>query len=69
MIGMTTMPEATLAREAELDYASLCVSANWAAGLEDQPVTMEAIELTLEVAMVEVRKLIAALIDGLRHDN
>ena len=29
IVGMTTMPEAALAREAGLDYASLCITANW----------------------------------------
>jgi len=69
LIGMTTMPEAVLAREAGLDYASLCVSANWAAGLEDQAVTMEAIDATLKDAMVNVRKLLAALFEELCHDE
>jgi 5'-methylthioinosine phosphorylase len=58
-VGMTSMPEAALAREAGLDYACLCINANWAAGLEEEPVTMEAIEATLADAMVRVRKLLA----------
>jgi len=58
LVGMTTMPEAALAREAGLDYASLCVIANWAAGLEEEPVTMAAIDATLARAMVKVRKLL-----------
>jgi 5'-methylthioinosine phosphorylase len=33
MVGMTGMPEAALAREVEIDYASLAVSVNWAAGV------------------------------------
>ncbi|MCW8927135.1 MAG: S-methyl-5'-thioinosine phosphorylase [Xanthomonadales bacterium] len=57
LVGMTTMPEAALAREAELDYASLCVSANWAAGLAE-PVSMQAIESTLAESMLEVRELL-----------
>jgi len=32
LVGMTGMPEAALAREAELDYAALCVVVNHAAG-------------------------------------
>ena len=65
MVGMTSMPEAALAREVGLDYACLCVNANWAAGLEDQPVTMEAIDATLKDAMIGVRKVLAALFEGL----
>ena len=59
LVGMTTMPEAALAREAGLDYASLCINANRASGLEDEPVSMEAIEATLKDAMVKVRQLLA----------
>lgn len=65
LVGMTSMPEAALAREAGLDYASLCVSANWAAGLDDKPVTMEAIETTLSGAMIKVRKLLGTFFEEL----
>jgi 5'-methylthioinosine phosphorylase len=64
LVGMTSMPEAALAREAGLDYASLCVNANWAAGLEESPVTMEGIEATLVEAMAKVRKLLAVFFEG-----
>jgi len=58
LVGMTSMPEAALAREAGLGYASLCVNANWAAGLDPVPISMEDIEATLEEAMIKVRKLL-----------
>ena len=61
LVGMTSMPEAALAREAGLDYASLCINANWAAGLEQEPVNMEAIGATLAEAMIKVRKLLGIL--------
>jgi len=32
LVGMTGMPEAVLARELGIDYAALCLVANWAAG-------------------------------------
>jgi len=60
LVGMTSMPEAALAREAGLNYACLCINANWAAGLEQDPVTMDAIEATLVGAMVRVRKLLGS---------
>ena len=63
MVGMTSMPEAILAREAGLDYASLCINANWAAGLAQEAVTMEAIEATLAEAMFRVRKLFGVLFE------
>lgn len=60
LVGMTTMPEAALAREAGLDYASLCVIANPAAGVSDQPITLADIHAVLEQAMREVGKLLSA---------
>lgn len=58
LVGMTTMPEAALAREAGLDYSSLSIVANPAAGLGDEPLGMAKIEATLDTAMVNVRKLL-----------
>ena len=61
VVGMTSMPEAALAREAGLDYASLCVVANPAAGLEDEPISIDAIERVLAGAMENVVRLLASL--------
>jgi 5'-methylthioinosine phosphorylase len=58
IVGMTTMPEAALAREAGLDYASLCITANWAAGVGQEAVTMEDIKATLDEAMSGVREFL-----------
>jgi 5'-methylthioinosine phosphorylase len=41
-----------------LDYASLCVSANWAAGLGDGPVSLQEIEAVLDTSMEQVRCLL-----------
>jgi 5'-methylthioinosine phosphorylase len=46
---MTGMPEAGLARELALEYASLCVVANWAAGCD-----IENAEITLEEVLANV---------------
>jgi 5'-methylthioinosine phosphorylase len=54
LVGMTGMPEAALAKEAGLCYASCAVVANWAAGIGDQPITMEQIDEQLEVSMEAV---------------
>jgi 5'-methylthioinosine phosphorylase len=60
LVGMTTMPEAALAREAGMDYASLCVIANPAAGVSEQPITMEEIHAVLGRAMRDVAQVLAA---------
>lgn len=61
LVGMTAMPEAALARELGLAYVSLCISVNWAAGLSDQPITMEAILALLAQSRTPVLALIGAL--------
>lgn len=66
VVGMTAMPEAALAREAGLDYASLCVVANAAAGLEEGPITEDDIHHVLQAAMQGVRAVIEALV---AHDE
>lgn len=43
MVGMTLMPEAALAAELSMAYASLCLSVNWAAGKCSEPITLEEI--------------------------
>lgn len=69
VVGMTAMPEAALAREAGLDYASLCVVANAGAGLEEGPITEDDIHHVLQAAMRKVKAVIEALVgrvDALR---
>jgi len=60
MVGMTGMPEAALARELELPYASIAVVVNHAAGRGDSSdhISMEAIVTVLEAAMDKVRTLL-----------
>jgi len=65
IVGMTGMPEAALARELDLEYASICVNANWAAGLSDELITMAGIEKNLEGGLNNVRQLLAAVLNTL----
>jgi 5'-methylthioinosine phosphorylase len=44
LVGMTGMPEASLAREIELEYANLSLVVNWAAGLEAKPINLDEIK-------------------------
>lgn len=62
MVGMTAMPEAVLARELNIAYASIAVVANHAAGLSSHPLTIEAILETMEGSMSEVHRLLKAVI-------
>lgn len=62
LVGMTCMPEAALAREQELCYASISVVANLAAGRGTEKLTMEVIEKNLNMGMERVRQLLEAVI-------
>ena len=62
MVGMTGMPEASLARELEIAYASLAVSVNWAAGLSNKAITLEDIHAVLEGGMEFVSAVIAEVL-------
>ncbi len=63
IVGMTGMPEASLAREAGLGYAACAVVANWAAGKGGQTVIeMAEIERTVRQGMDKVRTLLERLL-------
>ena len=62
MVGMTAMPEAALAREAGLDYASVCLVVNPGAGLSDTLITMEDIQAVIDTGMLQVKSLLAQCI-------
>ncbi|THK43199.1 S-methyl-5'-thioinosine phosphorylase [Methylophaga sp. SB9B] len=62
MVGMTLMPEAVLARELNIAYASIAVVANQAAGLSSHPLTIEAILETMEATMGQVHRLLKCVI-------
>jgi 5'-methylthioadenosine phosphorylase len=60
LVGMTGMPEAALARELDLAYASIAVVVNHAAGRGEsaQAVAMDRIARVLETAIEKVKMLI-----------
>jgi len=58
VVGMTGMPEAGLARELGLEYASINLVVNWAAGRSDEMLTMSSIAAQLDKGMVKVRQLL-----------
>jgi 5'-deoxy-5'-methylthioadenosine phosphorylase len=64
LVGMTGMPEAALARELGLDYASVCVVVNHAAGRGDSTVqvSLEGIARVLETGMDKLRTLLEHVI-------
>jgi 5'-methylthioadenosine phosphorylase len=66
VVGMTGMPEATLAREAQLEYASLAIVVNYAAGRGDSGLRVELAQLdeVLGRSMVRAVHVMEAAIGG-----
>ncbi len=64
MVGMTGMPEAALARELSIEYATIALVANWCAGIEGSVLEMEQIKRVLADGMDSVKNLILATLEG-----
>ncbi len=62
LVGMTGMPEAALAKELDMDYASVNVIANWAAGKTEGEITMAEIEQHLHKGMANTAELLKSFI-------
>jgi 5'-deoxy-5'-methylthioadenosine phosphorylase len=60
VVGMTGVPEVSLAKEAGLRYAAIALVVNAAAGVSDVPITMEDINTALKAAS----KKVITIIDG-----
>jgi 5'-methylthioinosine phosphorylase len=58
IVGMTAMPEAALAKEAEINYASISFVANWAAGISEAELSMEDIEAEIKQGMDKIKALL-----------
>lgn len=62
IVGMTVMPEAALARELELPYASLALSVNWGAGLVPGEITLNEIRAVVVEGMDFVGSVIESCV-------
>lgn len=67
IVGMTGMPEAALAREAGLAYASLALVVNAAAGLGGDTITLDDVRAHLETAVERSRAVLQLTIQNLPH--
>jgi len=66
VVGMTGMPEAALAAELNLPYAALCLVVNAAAGIGEEPITLEAMQAILDREMQVIGKLFSSFLRGSR---
>ena len=60
LIGMTAMPEAALARELDIEYASIALIVNWCAGIDDAEISMNQIKSILDSGRRRIQQLITA---------
>jgi 5'-methylthioadenosine phosphorylase len=66
MVGMTGMPEASLARELGLDYAAIAVVVNYAAGrgTSSRAIALDEIGAVAQPAMARVRKILERVVES-----
>jgi 5'-methylthioadenosine phosphorylase len=65
VVGMTGVPEVVLANEMRLEYASVVIATNWAAGMQPK-VTHEEVLRVMKKSGKTVKELIEATVAGLR---
>ena len=58
LIGMTGLPEVTLAREREICYNSICIVSNYASGISDSELTIDEVFEMIQNKQVELLDLI-----------
>jgi len=68
VVGMTGMPEAVLAREAGLEYASLAVVVNHAAGRGDsvQAIKLEELGAVMQATIMRAVRILSSFFTGAR---
>jgi 5'-methylthioadenosine phosphorylase len=62
MVGMTAMPEASLARELEICVAGISVITNYAAGITDKRLTATEVVETMQAASEKIKLLLKTLL-------
>lgn len=69
IIGMTLMPEASLARELALCYTALCLVVNYAAGISQNPLTVREVVETMKGSLETIGLLIKETIKTLPSER
>ncbi|WP_083485978.1 S-methyl-5'-thioadenosine phosphorylase [Alicyclobacillus ferrooxydans] len=65
VVGMTTIPEVVLAKEAELCYATVCMVTNYGAGISPHPLTHEEVVESMQENVHRIRNLFFHTIERL----
>jgi len=69
IVGMTGMPEASLARELGLCYSTVAMTVNPAAGKSDKDISLKEIEKNLKTGMEKVCQLLEAALPNIAKLN
>jgi 5'-methylthioadenosine phosphorylase len=69
VVGMTNVPEVTLAREAGICYATVATVTNWAAGISSARLTHEEVLDVVTANVENIRELIFHVIESLEDDR
>lgn len=69
LVGMTNVPEVTLAKEAEMCYATVSMVTNFAAGISPQPLTHGEVLETMAANAENIKKLIMECISSLHNES
>ena len=68
VVGMTGVPEAVLAREANISYVGVSIVTNLAAGISPQPLTQSEVMAAMRVALPQVTSLFLAAAQSYEDD-
>lgn len=69
VVGMTGLPEAVLARELEMCYASVCLISNYGAGISDKELTVEEVFEIMDSRKDELVKLIRNAVSKISFED
>lgn len=69
LVGMTSVPEVVLAREAGLCYATLALVTNYAAGISPHPLSHQEVVEVMGRSQAVLRRLIFAAIESLPEER
>jgi len=68
LVGMTGLPEAVLAKEKEMCYASICIVSNYGASISPNKLTMDEVFEIMELKGEEIIDLIYKTIESMDED-
>ncbi len=69
VVGMTNVPEVSLAREAEICYGAVAVVTNYAAGISDSPLTHQEVLDVMAANRHKLRRLLAKVLESAEKNH